>query len=307
LKNYLIKPKKLKAGDTIGIAAPASSFDKDRLKTGVNVLRNLGFKVKYNNRIFKKSWSKKDFNQQKAQQINELFADKSVKAIMCAKGGYGSGEIIQYLDPKIIRANPKIFIGYSDITALLLYLQKVGEMTVFHGPIIAGEIFPGMHPLTFDYLLKALNSKIAYGEIFMGKAKLSAIKTGKAKGILVGGNLSVLADTIGTSFQIETKNRVLFIEDINETPKEISIYFTKLKKAGLLKNIRGLLIGRMVNCFEKPEDLDKLIKKVFQGQNIPILSGIPCGHTRHSGDLHLTLPLGAVVSLDAGAKKIVIE
>ena len=129
----VVKPQRLKQGDTIGIVAPASSFDIDGFKRGVKMLRKMGYRVKYERSIFNKCWSEPGHNKQRGFQINRMFADKEVKAIFCAKAGYGAADIIPYLNKRTISRNPKIFVGYSDITILLLYLQKIANMVVYNG------------------------------------------------------------------------------------------------------------------------------------------------------------------------------
>ena len=151
-----IKPTRLKKGDTIGVVAPAWAFDVNNFLRGIEKFKMLGFKVKYDKIIFRKYWSMAGLDKERAEQINKAFADKEIKAIFCAKAGYGSIRILPYLNRKEIRNNPKIFIGYSDITILLLYLQKVARMVVFHGPLVCGEIYEGMNRLTLNFLLKAV-------------------------------------------------------------------------------------------------------------------------------------------------------
>ncbi|MCF7908602.1 MAG: LD-carboxypeptidase [Candidatus Omnitrophica bacterium] len=291
------KPQKLELGDTIGIVAPASSFDVDKFKSGVELLKELGYKVKYERVIFDPKWSKPDHDRQRAMQINRMFADKEVRAIFCAEAGYGSAEIIPYLDEKTIRKNPKIFLGYSDITIILLYLQKLAKMVVFHGPIVSGEIYQGMHQLTLEYLQRLFSETKPLGELKF--PQLIAFKLGVATGKLVGGNMSLIIDSIGKSYRIRTAGSILFLEDVNEDFNTIRNYFFRLKRSGKFKNIKGLLLGRMLDSSGKDHDLRKLIEKLFKGQDIPVLYGFPSGHLRLRGGLHVTLPLGLPVTIDA--------
>jgi len=291
------KPRKLNSGDTIGIVAPASSFDIDKFKSGVDLLNELGYKVKYEPVIFESDWSKPDHNRQRAMQINRMFADKEVKAIFCAGAGYGSAETISYLDKRIIRRNPKIFVGYSDITIILLYLQKLAKMVVFHGPVISGEIYKGMHKLTLEYLRRLFSENKPLGELKF--PQLIAFKPGVATGKLVGGNMSLVIDSIGKAYRIRTAGCILFLEDVNEDLNTIKSYFSRLKRAGKFKNIKGLLIGRMLNSSGKDHDLSKIIENLFKGRDIPVLYGFPSGHLRLRGGLHVTLPLGLPVTIDA--------
>ena len=298
------KPRKLESGDTIGIVAPASSFDIDKFKKGVDMLSDLGYQVKYERVIFDPNWSKPDHNRQRATQINRMFVDREVKAIFCAGAGYGSAEIIPYLDEKTIRKNPKIFLGYSDITIILLYLQKLAKMVVFHGPVVSGEIYQGMHQLTLEYLKRLFSETKPLGELKF--PQLIAFKPGVASGKLVGGNMSLIIDSIGKPYRIRTAGSILFLEDVNEDFNTIKSYFFRLKRAGKFKNIKGLLLGRMLDSAGKDHDLRKLMEKLFKGRDIPVLYGFPSGHLRLRGGLHVTLPLGLPVTIDADRLSLTI-
>jgi muramoyltetrapeptide carboxypeptidase len=292
----LIKPDHLKYGDTIGIVAPASSFDADNFKKGVKMLRKIGYKVQYERSIFNKCWSQPGHNKQRGAQINRMFADKGVKAIFCAKGGYGSAEILPYLDEEVIKNNPKIFVGYSDITTLLLYLQTVAGMVVFHGPVVSGEIYEGMNSLTLEYLRRLITSPLSLGEVRF--SQLRVVRSGRAKGILVGGNLSLIVDSMGKPYEIDTDNKILFLEDMGENSQDIYTYLMKLKEANKFKKIKGLVFGRMVHCFDEQSSFLEMLNEVFPRADVPVISRLPAGHIRGEEDLHFTLPLGISVTID---------
>lgn len=291
------KLRKLGPGNTIGIVAPASSFDIEGFKKGVELLKELGYRVKYEEEIFNPRLSEPDHDRERAHQINRMFADKEVRAIFCAGGGYGSAEIIPYLDKGTIRKNPKIFVGYSDITILLLYLQKLADMVVFHGPVISGEIYRGMHNLTLEYLQRLFSETKPLGKLKF--PQMIAFKPGAATGKLVGGNMSSIIESIGKPYRIRTAGTILFLEDINEDYDTIKRYFYRLKQAGKFRRIAGLLLGRMLDSSGKDHDLRRLMEKLFKGRNIPVLYGFPSGHLRLRGGLHVTLPLGLAVTVDS--------
>ncbi|MFC1482981.1 LD-carboxypeptidase [Candidatus Margulisiibacteriota bacterium] len=301
----LIKPQHLERGDTIGIVAPASSFDKDNFKSGLKFLRKIGYRVRYEHAIFNKCWSEPGHNKQRAAQINRMFLDPEVKAILCAKGGYGSTEIIPYLDHEIIRNNPKIFVGYSDITILLLYLQKIANMVVFHGPVVSDEIYEGMNAVTIDYLLRAVSQTTPLGHIMF--PQLISFKPGKASGTLVGGNISLIIEAFDTPYDLDTKNTILFLEDVDESIDVLRDYFQQLQQKGKFENIKGLLLGEMTGCFEEREHLRELVTAIFKNHDIPILFGFPSGHTKKRGEPHITLPLGVGVTIDADNSLLVIK
>ncbi|MBU0693567.1 MAG: LD-carboxypeptidase [Candidatus Omnitrophica bacterium] len=293
----IVKPQRLNRGDTIGIIAPASSFDIENFKRGVGMLKAMGYRVKYERSIFTSCWSKPGHNKQRGFQINRMFADPQVKAIFCAKAGYGSIEILPYLNKPLIRRNPKIFVGYSDITILLLYLQHFTNMVVFHGPVVSDEIYAGMNSATLDYLLRILSQALPLGSIMF--PQLVSFKSGKATGTLVGGNLSLIANSISTPYKISTNNVILFLEDVAEDLESIRAYFLRLRRAGKFKRVKGILFGKMIDCFQTQENLKTLVNEVFKSYDIPILFGFPSGHKHRKEASHVTLPLGVTATLDA--------
>lgn len=299
LKVKYSKPPALKRGDTIGIVAPAWAFDPDNFKKGIDKLCLLGFKLKYSQNIFKKYWSMAGYDSKRAELINKMFADKDVKAIFCAKAGYGSMRTLPYLDKKIISKNPKIFVGYSDITVLLSYLNSLTNMVVFHGPIVSGEIHNDMNLLTLKYLLAALTRPKPLKEMrFSG---LKSLRPGRASGILVGGNLSMIMSLIGTKYDMNTKDKILFLEDIGEDLETIDDYLVQLKFAGKFKHVKGIIFGRMVKCLDhsgKKYTIKQVLNGILGDIKIPIIYGFPSGH-RISGDVNITIPFGVHVSLDA--------
>lgn len=294
-----VRPRRLRKGDTIGIVAPAWSFDPESFKRGVEQLRQMGFKVKYENTIFRKYWSMAGYDKERAAQINRMFADKEVKAIFCAKAGYGSIRTIPYLNKNIIRNNPKIFIGYSDITIILYYLYKAARMVVFHGPVVSDEMRAAMNSISRDYLMRAITQPYPLGEIQC--PSLKALKPGKATGALIGGNLSLVISAIGTPYDINTDNKIFFLEDIGEDLEVIDNYIMHLKLAGKFKKVKGIVLGRMVDCQDdsgKKYTIEDIMKDTLQDVDVPIVYGFPSGH-RRPGDVNITLPLGVPVTLDA--------
>lgn len=296
---FFTKPKRLKRGDTIGVVAPAWSFDKNRFKKGVSRLKRLGFEVKYDRAIFNRYWSMAGNDKARADQINQMFADKEVKAIFCAKAGYGSIRTIPYLDSGLIRKNPKIFVGYSDLTVLLEYLQRTANMVVFHGPVVAGDLHKNMSSITLEYLLRNLMQAKPLGEITF--PNLKTLRGGKADGLLVGGNMSMLVSGIGTPYEMDTDYKILFLEDVDEDLEVVDNILGHLKLAGKLKKVRGLVFGRMVDCHDisgRKYKIRNIVDDILGDLDIPIIYGFPSGHARGRG-ANVTLPLGVPVTLDA--------
>ncbi|MBC8473626.1 MAG: LD-carboxypeptidase [Candidatus Omnitrophica bacterium] len=301
------KPQCLKKGDTIGIVAPAWSFDRHKFMRGVEKLRSLGFRVKYDRSIFSKYWSMAGYDRERAAQINRMFADRGVKAILCAKAGYGSIRTIPYLNKKVIRKNPKIFIGYSDITILLSYLYSVGRMVVFHGPVVSGEIHEDMNSITLHYLFKAITEPDTFGVSEF--STLKSLRTGRATGILVGGNMSLLVSAIGTPYDIDTGNKILFLEDVGEDMETIDHYLMHFKLAGKFKKIRGIVFGRMLGCVDrsgKKHNIRNVLYDILRDVKVPIIYGFPSGH-RVPGGSNVTLPFGVNVTVDSYKPELIVN
>ena len=303
----LKKPCRLKRGDTIGIVAPAWSFDPHNFKKGAGKLRQLGYRVKYERTIFSKYWSMAGHDEERAAQINRMFADREIRAIFCAKAGYGSIRTIPYLNKNIIRRNPKIFMGYSDITILLSYLKRIAGMVVFHGPVVSAEIHEAMSPITLFYMLKALSEVRPLGE--MQFPTMRRLRRGKASGILVGGNMSLVMSAIGTPYEVDTDNKILFLEDISEGLEMIDNYLMHLKLAGKFKRIKGIIFGRMIDCTDcagQRYNIQDMLNDILWDVKVPIIYGFPSGH-RDAGDANVTLPLGVRVTLDADRLSLAID
>ena len=303
----VIKPRRLRKNDTIGIVAPAWSFDKGDFLNGVNMIKELGYKVKYDVSIFKKYWSMAGVDKWRAQQITSMFDDNEVKAIFCANAGYGSIRTLPYLDKRVIRHNPKIFVGYSDVTILLAYLRRIARMVVFHGPVVAGEIHEGMNQSSLDYLFKAITGTSSSGVI--KNPSMRCIFPGRVSGILVGGNLSMLISSIGTPYEVDTGNKILFLEEINESLEAIDNHLMQLRLSGKLKHIKGLILGQLINCKDTSGNnftITDVIDDVFAGRNIPVIHGFPSGHHGRDG-LNITLPFGITVTLDAEQPQLIIH
>ncbi len=296
----IVKPSALRRGDTIGIVAPASSFDIERFKIGVKKLRNLGYKVRYERCIFSKYWSKPGHDKKRAEQINRMFDDKQIKAILCAKAGYGSIDILPYIDKQTVKKNPKVFVGYSDITALLLCLQTVANMVVFHGPVVSGEMHEHMHKLTLEYLIKVISEPKPLGPLKF--PELKSVKSGKASGVLIGGNLSLIVNSFGTPYEIDTNDKILFLEDIAEDLRTISGYLKQMKHMGRFDKVKAIVFGKMVDCCsssDKERSILDVIRDIFSDVDIPIIFGFPSGHIEKRGEPRVTLPLGVMGSVDA--------
>ncbi|PWW20036.1 muramoyltetrapeptide carboxypeptidase [Cytobacillus oceanisediminis] len=300
-----IKPLRLNKGDTIGVIAPASPPNKDNLKRSLSFLEELGLKVKMGDHVYDQYGYLAGKDEDRLADLHKMFLDKEIKAIICAGGGYGTGRIASQIDYSLIINNPKIFWGYSDITFLHTAIRQQTGLVTFHGPMLASDIGKeDADPLSKQYFSQLFEPFVLdYPE---GVSNLETLVDGNASGILTGGNLSLLASTIGTPYEIDTKNKLLLIEDINEEPRAVDRMLNQLHMAGKLEDAAGLIIGDFNNCvpqrdlsLELDEVLDTYIKKV----NKPALKGFNIGHCSP----HISVPLGVKAELDATNKKLTIE
>jgi len=305
MKNLkMIKPEALVSGDTVEVIAPSSPFEWENFNKGVLWLKKMGFRVNYDKTIFEKIRYLAGTHQTRAESINRAFADPKVKAILCARGGYGAIGTLPFLDLETIRKNPKIFLGCSDVSVILNYITFKTGLITFHGPMVASLRFTqGPTKLTEEFFIKALISKELIGEIKCSELKV--LKKGNGEGKLIGGCLSLLVTTLGTPYEIDSKDKILFLEDIGEQPYRIERMLTHLKMAGKLQGIRGIIFGNMEGCQPKDDQsfsLEDVILDVLAEIDVPILFGFPSGHSHDN----LTIPFGVSARINGEEGKFLI-
>lgn len=309
----MLKPKKLAAGATIGIVAPASPAERpSELPRAQQFFEEMGFRVVIAPHVDLRKGFVAASETERAEDINAMFADPDIDAVCCARGGYGSAQIIRHLDFDLIRRNPKIFTGFSDITSLHLAINRLAGLGTFHGPGIARFNAEELSDYTKTQFFKALTSTDPLGDIPLSDAKkwLHTIADGVAEGELIGGNLTLLCASLGTPFQPDTRGKVLFLEDVDTEPWMMDHNMSHLRNAGILDGVVAVVIGECQNCVPydyKPGFLsDTSVEEVFEYYlkplGIPVLYGLPLGHTN---DL-ATLPLGVQVRLDATKKRFTV-
>lgn len=311
-----IRPPRLQPGDTVGIVAPASAPpDPGNIDRGAAALEELGFKVKFAPCVRKRRGFLAGSDRDRAGDLMRMFTDGSVRAVVCVRGGYGTGRLLPLLDYGAIRTNAKIFVGYSDITMLhCAFLVKAGLIS-FHGPMLNSDfVHKGMPDFTLRSFLRTLGHPISPcgsgtekrgASICQGyrQKTVRILCPGLARGQLVGGNLTLLCNTIGTPWQPPFKNRILFFEDLSEEPYRFDRMLTYLLNCGLLQQVRGIAIGLNKNCHDpkakKAKEYRQTLEDVFRERllplKIPIVTGLPFGHV----PFNATLPVGATVELDA--------
>jgi len=334
----LIRPRHLEPGDTIGIVAPASPPpDPKTIDRSVAVIEKLGFKAKLAPNVRERHGFLAGSDRERASDLMRMFSDRRVNAILCVRGGYGAARLLPLLDFKLIRANAKIFVGYSDITSLHCAFLVKANLISFHGPMLNSDFVKADMPeFTQNSFLRALSPQTlerrspdrpdgkstssqradqeigapahtAPGGICQGYPgeTVKILRRGTARGPFIGGNLSLLCTTIGTPWQPPFRNAILFLEDISEQPFRVDRMLTHLLNCGLLQQVSGIAIGINAECDnpktkgrkEYRQTLDDVLKERLLPLKIPVVSGLPFGHVPHNA----TMPIGATAILDADA------
>lgn len=313
--SHLIKPERLKAGDTVGMVAPASPpVDPDDIDRYAAAIENAGFKPKPAPNVRKRLGYLAGDDEARASDLMGMFADEEVKAIICVRGGYGSGRLLPMLDYRFIRRHPKIFIGFSDITALHCAFHTHSRLVTFHGPTLNTDI-TNEDPSEFSVhsLLKTVMEPSAPGSICDDDARqdVKVLKSGMATGPLMGGNLSVLSMMMGTPFLPRFKGAIFFFEDVDEPPYRVDGRLTQLLNAGVLQQAAGVAVGINRDCDdpaaatanEYRQTLEDVLKDRLLPLGVPVVSGLPFGHTARNA----TLPMGAQATLDGTKGDLVIN
>jgi len=310
----MVKPKRLKSGDTIGLVAPGSNaWEDEEIEYAMDLIRSFGFKVKQGKHLFDRHGYLAGQDKNRAADINQMFADKGVDGVYCLRGGYGSPRILPYLDFPTIAKNPKVFIGYSDITALLNAIYANTGILTFHGPM-PRENFTPYSLSSFKEILFEAKSNIELAtpppfEPKEGQAekdnRLTVITPGKATGRLIGGNLSLMVKLVGTPYEPDYKNKILFLEDVEEQPYRIDGMLTHLLIAGRLEKLAGIVFGKCTDCeANRPSlSIEQVLKDRLGNLNIPVLKGLMIGHI----DDLATIPVGALATIDASRKKLTLN
>ena len=307
-RKTLLRPPALGAGDTIGIVAPAGAVDRAEFVAGEARLRTLGFNVVYSEGIFERDIYFAGSVQRRVDELHEMFCAREVKAVICARGGYGTNHLLPHLDLDLIAGYPKVFCGYSDVTTLTTVLLQRTGLVGFHGPMLAKDFCKpdGVHVESF---LSAVSGTQPWSLGTAESPALQPLRPGRAEGRLYGGCLSLLVASLATPYEIETEDAILFIEDLGEWPYRIDRMLMHLKYAGKLDGVRGIVFGEMKDCGPPPGadyTLQQVISGVLDGMNIPIAFGLRSGHVSAE---NITLPIGvrARLTVDSTAQLEILE
>lgn len=298
----IVKPKKLKPGELIGIVSPASSPDDYlRVEKGVKYLEKNGYKVTVGKNVGKYNGYLAGTDEERLDDLHKLFKNKEVRAIICVRGGYGAPRMLDKIDYPLIKANPKIFVGYSDITALQMAFLKQTGLVTFAGPMLAVDLYDEVNSYTEDFFWRMLTSEKKMGKVELPENEnIFKLTKGSGKGVLVGGNLALIASSIGTAYLPSFKDAILFLEDVGELPYRIDRMLSQVKLSGILKEISGVILGSFTDCNEhdpmkKTLSLGEVIDGYFGSLKIPVVYNFPHGHIPEKA----TLPFGVRVKVNA--------
>jgi len=294
-----VKPPALRPGDVIGIVAPASNVKRGYLEAGCEALRRAGYRPFYFDSILEQDLYFAGSVKRRVRELEEMFERKEVRAIICARGGYGANYLLQKLDLGKIKAHPKIFVGYSDLTALLTYFFDSAGLVTFHGPMAAKD---WAHEGGVDTgAWQAALANAAAWELDLGSnSGVVGLVEGAAEGILYGGCLSILAASLGTPYEIQTAGTILFLEDVAAKPYQIDRMLMQLKLAGKLDHVRGMIFGEMRDCLQTANQgytLQEVVTRIVGGLGLPVAYGVRSGHVTAG---NVTLPIGVRAALTVG-------
>lgn len=309
-----IKPARLNPGDTLAIVAPASAPpDAAAIDKCVEAVRELGFKPKLSRNARKRWGFLAGTDEQRADDLMRAFTDPKVRGILCIRGGYGTSRLLRMLDYDLIRKNPKVLVGYSDLTSLHCALLKKSGLVTFHGPMLNSEfIHEDLPGFTRKSFLETICGSEPTGSIRLGySGKVRTLRGGKTQGALLGGNITLLCATLGTPYLPSFKNKLLFFEDLDEVPYRFDRMLTQLLNAGLLQQVSGIAVGINKDCVDpkaaKAKEFRQTLEHVFRERllplGVPVVMDLPFGHVKHNA----TIPIGVKATLNADAGDLIIE
>jgi len=292
----MLKAPALGPSSLVGVVAPASPVRREYLEAGLAELNRLGLRTRVGRSIYERSRYTAGDAALRADELQAMWDDPEVEAVFAARGGYGSMELLERLDPSLFRSRPKLFLGSSDVTAVLCFLAARAGLVSLHGPMVAQHIARGEGAYDLSSLRAALHNREPAGLIASPRASL--IQPGSAEGVLLGGCLSLVAALVGTAYLPSFDGAILFLEDRGVKPYQIDRLLTQMRLAGCLAGIRGLVFGEMPDCLQHPHQgyrLEELLAELTAGLGVPVLFGFPSGHTLSPA---VTLPFGARARVD---------
>lgn len=297
----MIKPKALKSGATLGLVGPSGAIrTDDGLERSVALLEAMGYNVKVGVSAGARYGYLSGNDELRARDLNDMFKDDTVDAIICTKGGYGTPRILDLLDYEAARRHPKLFIGYSDITALLIAYGQYADMVTFHGPMPASCMINDFDEYSKEHFMRAISDAAPLGEICNcdGQTR-TCLNGGRTCAPMVGGNLSLVTELLGTPYELDCRGRILLLEDVGERTYRLDGMLNHLRLAGKFEECAGVVFGDFTRCNSEPEGfgftLDEVIRDIVLPCGKPVMGGLCAGHGKHK----LTLPMGIAYELDA--------
>jgi muramoyltetrapeptide carboxypeptidase len=311
-----VKPRALKPGETIGVVVPAGPVNRERIDRAIIRVQDRGFRVKTYGDIYRSRGYLAGDDAMRAEEFMAAFADPETAAVWCARGGYGVMRMLHRIDFDVVRDNPKVFIGFSDITALHIPIQRRTGLITFHGPNLQdGFGKPDDMPTASQAALwrivladqqSTTTTRYSYDLTAVDQLSFQTINGGMAEGELTGGNLAMLNSTMGTPDEVQTDGKILFVEDVSERLYRIDRYLTQLRLAGKFQSVAGILLGSFSydegDQEDKPGDIAAFLSEFFANIGVPVLAGFPAGHDRYN----LTLPMGGRIKLDADSQQVTL-
>lgn len=300
-----VLPRGLRPGSTVGIVCPASGANQQDIKDFADLCRFWGVNVKLGKNVSKRNGYLSAPDNERASEFMQFIEDPEVDAVVCARGGYGVMRILPMLDFTSIRQAGKIIMGFSDITALLIAANQLSGMVTFHGPVASSSF----DEFTVKSLRETVVAENQQAPSAFSNSRLTTISPGMAQGKLTGGNLALVVSTLGTKYEIDTTDSILFLEEVNEEPFRVDRMLTQLWLAGKLQSCKGVALGNFRDCEARGTSISPVsftLEQVFEQRlatlGIPVVYGLPFGHVRSK----LTMPLGVQAELDATSKTLKI-
>ena len=302
MPSEIIRPPALRKGDKVALIAPASSFSREGFLAGCERLRQMGYEPVYAQDIFDRDIYFAGAAERRSRELNEFWQREDVRALICVRGGYGANYLLEQLDFDLFARQPKILLGCSDITTLLTAIHDRTGLVTFHGPMVAKDLAGG----TFD--LSSWNNCLSGAAGWeVSTNGVEVLRPGRARAKLYGGCLSMLVASLGTPFEIETDNTILFIEDVAEKPYRIDRMLMQLRLAGKLESVRGFVFGEMLDCLPPKGEsytLQQVIMRVLEPYKVPVVFGLRSGHV---SDGNITLPMGVQAELRAEGSDVQLK
>ncbi|MEW6623384.1 MAG: LD-carboxypeptidase [Bacillota bacterium] len=312
----IIKPKALSEGDKVAIISPTSPADMEVVNKGEQRIRAMGLEPVMYPTCYTRYGYLSAADEKRAEDVNNAFADESIKGIICLRGGYGTMRILDLLDYDMIKKNPKVFLGFSDITGLHAAFNKICRMVTFHGPMATSSFAKvkgtrvKFEKYTYESLRKNLFTNEAPGLVENPEGEvMKSLVGGKAEGEIIGGNLSLLAATLGSPYEVDAKGKILFIEDVGEKIYRVDRMLTSLALAGKFRDCAGVILGTWIDCPQEQGDreessdltLEEVFKDIIVPYNKPIIANFRAGHNFPQP----TIAFGTRVIMDADKKEII--